>query len=272
MSTFDKIEPRKVCPVIFLIDTSGSMMGAPIGALNSAIENLMSELIAKNDSNPNVEIKVAIMTFNNDAKWVVGGDELLTPEDVQNSWNDLEAGGVTSMGAALSALNKKLSDESGFLNPASKFMSPLLILFMDGEPTDDYKSALTELRRNIWYKIAMRVAVGYGEANDDVMREFVGKEGIILHTDATLKLTEIIKHISYSPEDIPKFTQPAQRSNINALRNTIRFVADFSFAARNYNILTPEELKTILQIIGNVSSRAVESAQNFSIEDFDDEW
>lgn len=264
----DKFEiPRKICPVIFLIDNSGSMMGAPIGALNSAIENLMPELIAKNDSNPSVEIKVAIMTFSDDAKWVVGGDELLKPEDVLNSWNDLNAGGVTSMGAALNALNEKLSDK-GFLNPASKFMTPLLILFMDGEPTDDYKSALAELRKNICYKIAMRVAIGYGAANDDVLREFVGKEGIILHSNDTLNLTEIIKHVSYSPDDIPKFTQPARQLSIGALEDTIRFVADFSFAARNYKDLTPEELKTILQIIENVSSRAVKEDYSFP----GDEW
>lgn len=263
MSMFDKM-PRKVCPVIFLLDTSGSMVGAPIGALNSAIENFMSELIAKNDSNPNVEIRVAIMTFSNEAKWVVGGEELLKPEDVQNSWNDLEAGGITSMGAALSALNEKLSDESGFLNPASKFISPLLILFMDGEPTDDYKSALAELRKNIWYKIASRVAVGYGAANDDVLREFVGKEGIILHT---LNPEEIIKHISYSPEK----SKSERRLNIREMEEAINFVAEFSSAARKYRGLTAEELKTILQIIGNVSSRAINPVHTSQVFD-DEEW
>ncbi len=263
MSMFDKM-PRKVCPVIFLLDTSGSMVGAPIGALNSAIENFMSELIAKNDSNPNVEIRVAIMTFSNEAKWVVGGEELLKPEDVQNSWNDLEAGGITSMGTALSALNEKLSDESGFLNPASKFISPLLILFMDGEPTDDYKSALAELRKNIWYKIASRVAVGYGAANDDVLREFVGKEGIILHT---LNPEEIIKHISYSPEK----SKSERRLNIREMEEAINFVAEFSSAARKYRGLTAEELKTILQIIGNVSSRAINPVHTSQVFD-DEEW
>ena len=266
MSTLDNIEmPRKVCPVIFLLDTSGSMMGAPIGALNSAIENFMPELIAKNDSNPNVEIRVAIMTFSDEAKWVIGGDELLKPEDVMNAWNDLEAGGVTSMGAALIALNEKLSDENGFLNPASNFISPLLILFMDGEPTDDYKSALAELRKNLWYKMASRVAVGYGAANDDVLREFVGKDGIILHTDDTLNLTEIIKHMSYSPEE----SQSARRLNILEMEEAINFVADFSAAARKYRGLTAEELKTIFQIIGNVSSRAINPVH--TIKDFDDE-
>ena len=227
MSMFDKM-PRKVCPVIFLLDTSGSMVGAPIGALNSAIENFMSELIAKNDSNPNVEIRVAIMTFSNEAKWVVGGEELLKPEDVQNSWNDLEAGGITSMGTALSALNEKLSDESGFLNPASKFISPLLILFMDGEPTDDYKSAL------------------------------------ILHT---LNPEEIIKHISYSPEK----SKSERRLNIREMEEAINFVAEFSSAARKYRGLTAEELKTILQIIGNVSSRAINPVHTSQVFD-DEEW
>ena len=108
MGILDKVEiPRKMCPVIFLLDTSGSMSGAPIGAVNSAIENVLPELISMNDSNPDNEIRVAIMTFSFDADWVIGGNELLSPEEVKNSWNDLSAGGPTSMGAAfkLSTIN-----------------------------------------------------------------------------------------------------------------------------------------------------------------------
>ena len=71
MGMLDKLEmPRKMCPVIFLLDTSGSMIGAPIGAVNSAIENILPELMSMNDSNPDNEIKVAIMSFSFGADWI----------------------------------------------------------------------------------------------------------------------------------------------------------------------------------------------------------
>ena len=194
----DKIEiPRKMCAVIFLLDTSGSMSGSPIGAVNSAMENVLPELITMNENNPDNEIRVAVMKFDFDAEWVFGGDELLLPEDVKNSWNDLDANGYTSMGAAFEALNEKLSVSHGFMKRASGSVAPVLFLLSDGAPTDDYQSGLQKLKNNNWYKIAVRVAVGYSEqCNDDVLREFTGNNETVLHTDDPNELKKLIKFIA----------------------------------------------------------------------------
>lgn len=197
MAMLKKVEiPRKMCPVIFLLDTSGSMVGEPIGAVNEAIKNVLPELISMNEENADNEIKVAILTFDYDAKWTVGESELLSPEDVQSYWRDLDANGYTSMGAAFKSLNNKLSISHGFMKRASGSVAPVLFLLSDGEPTDDYKSDLQELQDNNWYKVAVRVAVGYGDFNEQILREFTGNEGTVLHA-----------------------------SDPNSLRNTIRFVA-----------------------------------------------
>lgn len=197
MGMLDKVEiTRKMCPVIFLLDTSGSMDGEPIGAVNEALKNVLPELISMNNSNPDNEIKVAIMTFDYDAKWKIGENELIAPEEVQRYWKDLDANGYTSMGAAFKALNAKLSISHGFMKRASGSVAPVLFLLSDGEPTDDYKSGLQELQKNNWYKIAVRVAVGYGGFNEQILREFTGTEGTVLST-----------------------------SDPNSLRDTIRFVA-----------------------------------------------
>lgn len=188
--------PRKMCPVIFLLDTSGSMDGAPIGAVNEAIKNVLPELISMNESNSDNEIKVAIMTFDYDAKWVVGESELLSPQDVQNYWKDLNANGYTSMGAAFMALNEKLSISHGFMKRASGSVAPVLFLLSDGEPTDDYKAGLQELQKNGWYKIAVRVAVGYGDFNEQILREFTGNEGTVLRTSDPNSLKDTIKFVA----------------------------------------------------------------------------
>ncbi|MBR4382482.1 MAG: VWA domain-containing protein, partial [Selenomonadaceae bacterium] len=177
-------------------DTSGSMSGAPIGAVNRAIENVMPELVSMNESNADNEIKVAVMTFDYDAKWVIGEDELLSPEDVTNSWRDLDANGYTSMGAAFRSLNEKLSVSHGFMKRASGSVAPVLFLLSDGEPTDDYRAGLQVLQKNNWYKIAVRVAVGYGEANDEILREFTGNEGTVLHSNDPNDLKNTIRFVA----------------------------------------------------------------------------
>lgn len=198
MGMLDKVEiPRKMCPVIFMLDTSGSMSGAPIGAVNAAIENVLPELISMNDSNPDNEIKVAVMTFSFGADWVIGGDELLSPDEVRNAWNDLSAGGPTSMGAAFKTLNDKLSISRGFMKRASGSVAPVLFLLSDGEPTDDYQDGLQELKKNNWYKIAVRVACGYGDSNDDVLRDFTGNPETVLHTDDPAELKKMIRVCSH---------------------------------------------------------------------------
>lgn len=188
--------PRKMCPVIFLLDTSGSMDGAPVGAVDSAMENIMPELKSMNDTNADNEIKVALMTFDSDVKWIFGETELLLPEDVQNSWRALKAYGWTSMGAAFRELNDKLSQSHGFMKHASGSVAPVLFLLSDGEPTDDYQSGLKLLRQNPWYKEAMRVAVGYGDANDQILAEFTGNKETVLHTDNPADLKNLIRFVA----------------------------------------------------------------------------
>lgn len=190
----DKVEmTRRMCPVIFLVDTSGSMDGAPIGAVNSAIEGVLPELCAMNDENADAEIKTAIMSFSGGTDWVTG-DKLVSPQNV--AWNGMDAMGPTEMGAAFRELNKKLSIETGFMRRASGSVAPVLFLLSDGAPTDDYQSALAKLKENNWYKVAVRVAIGYGDADDNILAEFTGNRETVLHTNSPEDLKKMIRFVS----------------------------------------------------------------------------
>lgn len=197
MGLLDKVEiPRKMCAVIFLLDTSGSMGGKPIGAVNAAIENVLPELITMNETNSDNEIQMAVLTFDSDAKWVFGEDGLISPEELKDSWQDLNADGLTFMGAAFNALNEKLSVSHGFMKHASGSVAPVLFLLSDGEPNDDYKAGLQKLKANNWYQVAVRVAIGYGESNDDVLREFTGNSETVLHTNDPNELKKLIRFVA----------------------------------------------------------------------------
>ena len=194
MGMLDKAEiSRRMCPVIFLLDTSGSMAGAPLGAVNAAMEGVLPELISMNNDNSDVEIEIAVLAFETGTQWVTGSG-LVKPESY--AWNDLNVGGGTSMGAAFRELEKVLSVSHGFMNRASGSVAPVLFLLTDGEPTDNYQNGLNALRDNNWYKVAAKVAIGYGQSNDAVLREFTGNPETVLHTNDPKDLKNMIRFVT----------------------------------------------------------------------------
>ena len=121
--------PRRTMVVFFIVDTSGSMQGAKIGAVNSAIEEVLPEIAKISDENADAEIKIAVLDFSTDAKW-------LTPKPIDASnyaFNYLEAGGLTALGDACIKLNEKLSRKQ-FMAEAVGSFAPALFLLSDGEP------------------------------------------------------------------------------------------------------------------------------------------
>lgn len=194
MGMLDKAEiSRRMCPVIFLLDTSGSMDGAPLGAVNAAMEGILPELVSMNNDNPDIEIQIAVLTFESETEWVTGNG-LVNPETYK--WEDLDAGSLTSMGAAFRELVNALSVSHGFMNRASGSVAPVLFLLTDGEPTDNYQDALQILKENNWYKVAAKVAIGYGDSNDSVLREFTGNSETVLHTNDPKDLKKMIRFVT----------------------------------------------------------------------------
>ncbi len=139
--------PRRTMVVFFIVDTSGSMQGAKIGAVNSAIEEVLPEIAKISDENADAEIKIAVLDFSTDAKW-------LTPKPIDASnyaFNYLEAGGLTALGDACIKLNEKLSRKQ-FMAEAVGSFAPALFLLSDGEPTDNWERGLAKLKENKWYQ------------------------------------------------------------------------------------------------------------------------
>ena len=136
---------------------------------------------------------IGIMTFSTGAEWVTG-DNLVSPSNCSSL--NLNAEGQTDMGVAFRKLNEKLSSKTGFLTRATGSVAPVLFLLSDGAPTDDYQSGLARLKNNAWYKVAARVAIGYGECNDAVLYEFTGNEETIMHTNNPQELKNMIKFVT----------------------------------------------------------------------------
>ena len=172
MGLYDEVVevPRRTMVLFFVVDTSGSMSGAKIGVVNSAIEEIVPELKDISESNADAQIKVATLAFSTGARWIDSA-----PVAAENfRWNYLDASGVTDLGAACMQLNEKLS-RNAFMSDATGSFAPAIFLLSDGEPTDNYKHGLDKLKQNNWFKKAIKVAIAIGEdANKTVLADFTG--------------------------------------------------------------------------------------------------
>ena len=126
--------PRRTMTLFFLIDTSGSMEGNKIGAVNDAVVNVLPMLNDISETNPDAEIKVAALEFSSGVNWLY--DEPKLAKDF--IWQDVTAGGLTSLGGACAELAAKLSRNGCFMQSASGSFAPAIILLSDGGPTDNY--------------------------------------------------------------------------------------------------------------------------------------
>jgi uncharacterized protein YegL len=194
MALTDKIEiPRRTMVLFFVIDTSGSMDGSKIGAVNTAIEEVIPAIREVSDENADAQIKIAALEFSSGARWITSNGPV---ESDQFRWNYLDAAGVTDFGSACKTLNDKLSTKA-FMQEATGSFAPAIFLLSDGEPTDEWQSSLSVLRKNNWFKAAVKVAIAIGDdANKDVLKEFTGTMEAVLETHNASMLKKMIKFVS----------------------------------------------------------------------------
>ena len=212
---------RRVMPLIFMVDTSGSMGGAKIAALNTAVRESLNEVGEISKNNADAQIKVGALEFSSDAQWMY--PQLEDSESFQ--WQDLQAGGLTSFGAALNELNNKLSKSHGFMSEPSGMRAPAIILLSDGEPTDDYGHALEKIKGNNWFKIAVKVAIAIGdEANKDVLAEFTGNIEAVITVHDIDQLKKIIRVVSVTSSMVA--SQSSTVGSVQTGNGTTPVVAD----------------------------------------------
>lgn len=190
MSLLDQVAPapRKIMTLFYLVDTSGSMMGDKLGSVNSAMEEaIVTDLPDISSANDDAEIRIAIMQFSSGCSWITPASGPIGIGDV--IWNDLQANGLTDLGAACKELDNKLS-RNGYLQSQTGAYAPVILLFSDGAPTDDWEKGLNTLKQNNWFKHAIKIAVAIGDdADKSVLSTFTGtpESVITVHDKQTLK-------------------------------------------------------------------------------------
>ena len=190
--------PRRTMTLFFVIDTSGSMIGNKIGAVNDAVVNVLPMLEDISTTNPDAEIKVAALEFSNGCSWLYNEPKLAS----DFVWQDVQASGLTSLGAACEELNTKLS-RSGYMQAASGSYAPAIILLSDGGPTDNFPAGLAKLKTNSWFKAAIKVAIAIGEDADiSVLEQFTGSNEAVFTVHNIDALKQIIRIVAVTSSQI----------------------------------------------------------------------
>ena len=177
--------PRKDLHIFYILDTSGSMEGTKISALNHAMDETIEVLRDLSKRNGDARLKIAVLSFNTGAEWITkNGPEYL---EEHFEYEYLEAGGLTDMGAALKELNSKLSRHE-FLGSMMGALMPVMIFMTDGYATDNYEEALEEIRKNRWFARGAKIGFALGEDADvKMISSIVGNsEAVIRVTDNEL--------------------------------------------------------------------------------------
>lgn len=187
---------RRDLTIFYILDTSGSMEGAPIQMLNEAMGNTISALKGLNTED--CHVKIAVLEYSSSAHWL----NPVAPEYIEDFvWEDrLQAGGLTNVPAALDELDAKMSADE-FLKTDNGAFMPVVIFMSDGWINDQfqltYEQALARIRDNKWFKNATKVGFALGDdADEDMVAEVVGGKESMCKCDSLAYFSEMIEKVS----------------------------------------------------------------------------
>lgn len=161
-------EPR--CPCVLLLDTSGSMEGPPLNALNEGMRAFKHDLMR--DTLASRRVELAVMTFDDTVNLVqnfVTADRFEPPT--------FTAGGHTCMGTAiLQALTLVKARKESYRKNGITYYRPWIFMITDGEPDEDESfvaQVSSRLHQEEQESKVVFFAVGVENANMDRLREIV---------------------------------------------------------------------------------------------------
>ena len=227
MSLLDQVtpSPRKIMTLFYVVDTSGSMTGDKIGSVNSAMEEAITvDLPDISTANDDAEIRVAIMQFSSGCSWITPTSGPIGIGDV--IWNDLQANGLTDLGAACTELDKKLS-RTEFLESQTGAYAPVILLFSDGGPTDNWEKGLEQLKKNNWFKHAIKIAIAIGEdADKNVLATFTGTPESVIAVNDKHTLKALIRKVSVRASEFQSHSKQASDVDTTPEEDAAKIVDD----------------------------------------------
>lgn len=168
-------------PVYVLLDTSASMEGGPMTALEVGVRTLVSAL--RQDPLALETVHLSVITFDRQARQVVPLTEIATFIPPQ-----LVTGPATALGDALKLVALRSDIEVARTSADVKGdWKPMVFIMTDGMPTDDWQSGLVEFKKR---KFGAVVACAAGrDARTDILKKITDTVVEIDTADSTTLLS-----------------------------------------------------------------------------------
>ena len=165
-------------PVYFLLDTSGSMRGEPIQALNNALSGMINTL--RTDAQALDSLWISIITYDREVKQISPLTELVS---FQLPEITCPQSGPTNTGDGLEYIIQKVKKDVIIGSSTQKGdWKPLLFVFTDGKPSDMplYREKIIEIK-DLNFGAVVGCAAG-PKADDVILKELTDN---VVHLDST---------------------------------------------------------------------------------------
>lgn len=183
----DNPEPR--CACVLLLDTSGSMSGESIAALNAGLQQFATEM--REDRLAGKRVDVCVVTFGDRVDVVAefGSAQDFYPQPLQ-------AKGGTPMGEGIGVgLDLLATRQTEYRANGIVPYRPWIFLITDGAPTDSWARAATRIREGEARKSISFYAVGVDGADMDTLAQISVNEPVRLRG---LAFTDMFRWLSSS--------------------------------------------------------------------------
>ena len=167
--------------LVWILDSSNSMKAkGKINSINMVIRETIPLIYDLSNAYKSHNFFIRALAFSTDAHWI---DQKF--KKIQDySWNDLEAGGRSDLGASFKKIREIWSSESQKSTDSNAY---IFVLITDGYPTDDWHGPLQNLISNQTFIESYKIAITIPDTEDEIPREFIGQKqtnkGFILGVD-----------------------------------------------------------------------------------------
>ena len=184
----DNPSPR--CPVALVLDTSGSMDGAPMDALNAGAQLFIEEV--KGHDLARWSVDLAVYTAGGQAQCL---QDFIGIEQI-GGIAPMQATGVTPLGTAVGmALNDLEARKKTYRDSGVPYYQPWLVIISDGAPTDSWQTAAQRARHMAVNRKLVSLPIGVAGADLRILGQFSNKPAVALQG---LKFVEFFQWLSAS--------------------------------------------------------------------------
>ncbi len=182
--------PSTRCACMLVLDTSGSMAGAPVAELNAGLQGFIEAV--RDDEIASYAIDLGIITAGGTVSEVLP----FTSASAIDRHQPLQASGQTPLGGAVQlALDHLEARKAQYKANGVAYYQPWLVLISDGEPTDAWQQVAAQSRVLSEQRRLVVIPIGVQGANLSVLSQFSSRPAKQL---SGLKFREFFEWLSAS--------------------------------------------------------------------------